>query len=291
MPAQNHIPHWRAMDTATRTRAYSPSSVLPDGDLMPFIQRYIDKSASAYAAHPNVITLAYGKKPSNTIDLVMPVASGSLPLLVFIHGGYWQELSKRESFLPAPDTLARGMGFAAVDYTLAPQASIDDIVAECTSALETLIDRAADFGVDPARIVISGSSAGAHLAAMVCLRLPLGKRPCGALLMSGIFELEPLIGTYVNDPLGMTLSDAHRNSPVLCDLGGFPPAVVVWGRQETDEFKRQSRDFANLLGAAGCAVSTLEMAQRNHFDIVEDIANDTELGRRMAALTGKLQRG
>ena len=282
MPEVTPRPPWRDMDLATLERAYSPSSAL-DGPLDPFIQAYVDKSRQAYDLCPGMVTLAYGDKATQTIDIVAPEAPGAVPLLIFIHGGYWQELSKREAFFPAPDALARGMAFATVDYSLCPDVTLDDIV-ECCAAVTRLITEAGALGVDPGRVVLSGSSAGAHLAAMVCARLPAALRPAGVVLLSGVFDLEPLIDTYINAAVGLDLSAARRNSPVRLDLRGFPPALVAWGQQETDEFKRQSRHFAGLLQAEGRRACVLDVAGRNHFDIVEDIANDTELGRAMAAL-------
>lgn len=278
-------PLWRSMEAEARAIAYSPSSAL-DGDLDPYIQGYIDKSAAAYAACPNVRSIGYGPRPSNTIDFVAPSSDFAVPLHVFIHGGYWQELSKKESFFPATDTLSRGMAFAAVDYTLAPDAGIDDIVEECCAALARLAAGAGELGVDPERIVVTGSSAGAHLAAMCCLKLPPLLRPSGAVLLSGVYELAPLLGTYINEALGMDRETADRNSPALADLSEFPKAAISWGRQETDEFKLQSRYFADLLANAGRQVETLEMEARNHFDIVDDIANDTALGKKLTALAG-----
>ena len=279
---QDAKPLWRDMDAATRASAYSPSSVLPRGDLMPFIRRYIDLSVQVYQSY-NVQTVTYGPKPANTIDLILP-ATHPAPLHVFIHGGYWQELSKRESMFPAPDTLARGIGFAAVDYTLAPHASLDEIVAECTAAITHLFENAEALGIDRTRIVISGSSAGAHLAAMTCQTLPTHMRPKGAVLISGVYELEPLIGTYINDPLHLDVAAAHRNSPALHSVAHFPRTVITWGEQETDEFKRQSRQFAQLLQDADTQVTAFEVPNRNHFDIVEDLAGDTPLGNALADL-------
>jgi len=281
---QDSSPKWRQMDAQTRADAYSPSKALPDGDLMPFIHSYIEKSAAAYAAFPDVKTLRYGPKPANTIDVVVPNGEGPHALHMFIHGGYWQQLSKRESFFPAFDTLGRGIGFAAVDYTLAPNATLNEIVAECIAAVGAIHQNAASLGIDPDQIVLTGSSAGAHLAAMCCLKLPSEHRPKAVVLMSGVFELEPLIGTYINDAVGMDLNTAIRNSPMLHNLADFPPSVIAWGRLETDEFKRQSQYFAGLLAGAGRQVETIEMEHRNHFDIVEDIANTSELGRKMAGL-------
>ncbi|WP_390913482.1 alpha/beta hydrolase fold domain-containing protein [Pseudosulfitobacter sp. SM2401] len=279
----NRTPQWRTMDAATRAQAYSPSSVL-DGPIDPFIQAYVDKSAAAYAAFENVQTIKYGFKSSNSIDLLMPSGSKLAPLHIFIHGGYWQLLSKRDSFFPAPDTLKRGMGFAAIDYTLAPDASLDDIVSECCDAIECLHDNAAQLGYDPSAFILSGSSAGAHLAAMCCLKLPAIRRPKGLALLSGIYELEPLIGTYINDAVGMDVDVAKRNSPMRANLSGFPNTVIAWGAQETDEFKRQSNQFADHLIQADATVTRLEAPERNHFDIVMDLVNDTELGCALADL-------
>lgn len=278
-------PAWPAMTPAERAQAYSPSTMV-GGNIAPFLKAYEAQSAEAYAALGNVHTLAYGEKPSQTIDLALPNRTDTVPLHVFIHGGYWQELSRRESFFAAPDTVARGMAFAAVDYTLAPHATLDEIVAEVVAALEHLHDNATRFGIDPARIIVSGSSAGAQLAAMAGVTLEGAHRLAGLVLLSGIYDLCPLLDIYVNDALGMDMPQARRNSPVMRGLAGFPPSVIAWGAIETDEFKRQSRHFAQMLKAAGRDVTTLEVAGRNHFDIVHDLAHDAALGQQLARLAG-----
>lgn len=281
-------PRWRGMGDDERTLAYSPSSML-DGDLAPFIQSYTDNSASAHRRLSPVTVLRYGPLDSNTIDVVTPDSSDGtapVPLLAFIHGGYWRELSKTDSFFAAPDSLKREWAFAAVDYTLAPRASLDEIVEECCRAIECLHQHAARLGVDRNRIIVSGSSAGAHLAAMTCLRLHSKFKPAASMLLSGIYDLEPLIGTYINEPLNLDVLSARRNSPVHRKLTGFPPALIAWGAQETDEFKRQSLTFAHMLQSAKADVEAVQIKDRNHFDIVEDIASDSALGLQTAALIG-----
>lgn len=278
-------PRWHDMDTAMLAAQYSPSSVL-DGGLEPYLAAYRERSAAAYRTAGDVTTIRYGPGPAHSIDVARPRSPRPAPLLVFIHGGYWQELSKLDSFFLAPASLARGMAFAAIDYTLAPQATLDEIVAECCAAVTELVDDADLLGIDPRRVVLSGSSAGAQLAAMCGLLLPPTHRPAGIVAVSGVYELEPLLGTYVNDAVGMDVHDARRNSPGLADLSGFPPTVVAWGEHETDEFKRQGRSFATRLAGAGSPVTTLEVRGRNHFDVVHDIAGRTELGNHTAGLAG-----
>ena len=257
---------WRSLSEAEREREYSPSSCV-DGDYRPYIQAYVERSVAARRAHPPQ-TLRYGPGERQTIDLFMPKNVVRPPVMVFFHGGYWQELSKQESAFAAPQCLAHGIAYAAVDYTLAPKASLSAIVDECRAAVACL----ADVGA----LVVAGSSAGAHLAAMVAT-----ERLRGAVLVSGIYDLEPLIGTSINSALGLDVAEAGRNSPMHRSLVGFPPSLVCWGDNETDQFKRQSRLFARRLHAAGAMCSVFECAGRNHFDVILDLANPaTELGRR-----------
>lgn len=264
------------MSLAQRAEAYSPSSMV-GGDLTPFLQAYRDLSAAAYATLPQVHTLAYGSRASQTLDLVVPAAAEPGALHVFIHGGYWQELSKTDSFFAAPGTLSQGIAFAALEYTLAPHAGMDAIVAEVVMALRFLRARAGELGIDPARIVVSGSSAGAHLAAMAALELGADEQPAGLILLSGIYDLRPLLGIYVNDALGMDETTAIRNSPLLRHVSDFPRCGIAWAENDTDEFKRQSRQFAQSLLSAGRDVQLLEVPGRNHFDIVHDLTGASEL--------------
>ena len=291
------------MSTAERERAYSPSSCI-GGNYQPFIQAYVQQSrlahAQALALGARWLGVPTGPEPAQRMDLCLPAqppAAGA-PVLVFIHGGYWQELSARDSLFSAAQCLEKGVAFCAFDYTLAPMASVGQIVAECRQALQVLADGAAAWGIDASRIVVAGSSAGAHLAAMCCLSAneaalqPAASprpraRPCAAVLISGIFELQPLVGTSINNALGLTDAEAQAQSPALHPVAGFPPSLVCWGQIETDAFKSQSRSYATALQAAGGSCHTLEMAQRNHFDVALDLADAaTELGRQTFKLLG-----
>lgn len=276
---------WRSLTDVEREREYSPSSCV-GGDLGPFLEAYATRSEEARhacgAAGLDVRRLHYGDAPRQVIDVVHPRTPNPAPLLVFIHGGYWQELSPTESFFAGADAVRHGVAHAAVGYTLAPEASLDEIVAEVRSAVVHLVRHADALGLDPQRIVVSGSSAGAHLAAMVALHDDEDWRPAGVVLVSGIYELEPLIGTSINEALSLDVDTAQRNSPALHPLAGFPRTVITHGDNETSEFKRQSADFAQRIAAAGGTAEVHEIADRNHFDVILDLADDDEaLGRRV----------
>ena len=295
-----------------REREYSPSSCI-GGDYAPHLQAYATLSAAALEDYTAQRDLAYGGKASNRLDLFLPLPDSSRgtpndtatpagastlpPLLVFIHGGYWQELSKDSSLFAASGCIQSGIAFAAIDYTLAPQASIFEIALECRQALRWLYEHGRALGFDPTHIVVAGSSAGAHLAVMACLRgwagdsdLPSGL-PAGAVLVSGIYDLAPLVGTSINTALGLTAQTAALVSPQRMDLQRFPPSIVCWGEVETGEFKRQSGDFAARIASAATAAPQLtvfEVSERNHFDVILNLTNaGTRLGR---ATLGMLQR-
>jgi arylformamidase len=280
---------WQQMSPSERERAYSPSSCI-GGNYQPFVAAYQTRSADVHVECTQLgatwSTQRYGERPAQQITLCMPPAMGTAAgkpasLLVFIHGGYWQELSAQDSLFGATACVQRGAAFAALDYTLAPAASVADIVAECRNAMVWLFQHAKALGVDASRIVVAGSSAGAHLAAMVAMPGALQDGVGGsfavraAVLVSGIYELEPLVGTSINTALALTPASAQQVSPALLPLCGFPEAVVCWGAVETDEFKRQSGEFAHSLQAVGTACDSFEVPLRNHFDVIMDLTDAT----------------
>lgn len=291
------------MTEAQRERAYSPSSCLADGDYRPFVDQYRLASDRVRErlerAGVTTSVIGYGPSETQTIDVVVPPDTGgspdlggttadqSVPVVVFFHGGYWQELSKLDSFFPAWDCVARGWAYAAVDYTLAPDATLDDIVDECRRAVLALGNSAEALGLDRSRFHLAGSSAGAHLAAMTALTAPVNAEPAiaGVVLVSGIYELEPLLTTSINDRLGLDAAAAGRNSPLRLDLAGFPPAVLAYGDNETEEFKAQTDVLARRLRDAGVPATAIEVQNRNHFDVVLAIAEPgVDLGDAVAAL-------
>lgn len=269
--------HWTAIE-----RDYSPSTRV---DSLPrLLDEYRLRSLDA-RAHLTPVTHAYGDLPCERVDL-FPALPGA-PAHIFLHGGYWQELTKDDSSFPAPGFARAGITFVAVDYGLAPQFRLDEIVAQVRRAIAWVWSNHAMLEIDPGRIVVSGSSAGAQLAAMAALTdwramgLP-ARVLSGLVLLSGIYELEPLIETYINDPVGMDRAVALRNSPLqhLETSHVATPTIVAWGEHETDAFKLESRRFADKWSAAGNPVARLEVPGRNHFDIVYDLSDwGSQLGR------------
>ncbi len=281
------IDEWRDFTRVELERQYSPSSCVEN--FAALIAAYGQKSRASEARARVLKNLSYGDGPDECLDF-FPAPSEGAPLQVFIHGGYWQELSKNESTFAGADFVDNGVAFAALDYTLAPRARIGAMVEQCRNSIVWLFQNADRLGFDREKLYLAGSSAGAHLASLVLLTswerygLPAGVIK-GATLMSGIYDLRPICHTYVNEPLGLDESEATRLSPLFRELTDGPPAIVCWGANETEEFKRQSRAFSSAWQEAGNRSTAFEVPNCNHFDIVHTLADPQSLlGRHVRDL-------
>ena len=193
--------------------------------------------------------------------------------VIFFHGGYWQLLSKNDALFPAKTFNDNGIAFSAVDYTLAPAASLGEMIEQCRRSIQWIYNNASQYGYDADQIYVAGSSAGAHLAAMVILtdwteyNLPLDIIKGGTLL-SGIYDVRPIVKTYINEPLKLNLQDAKDLSPLFNVKENKTQLIVTWGENETTEFKRQSIEFENKWKEIGNRSTLLEVQHANHFDIL-----------------------
>ncbi|MDG2033446.1 MAG: alpha/beta hydrolase [Rhodospirillales bacterium] len=270
---------YRTFDQATLDQQYNAQATV--GDIMPFVDMYAAGSEAARVRLPFEEALSFGASPEETLDL-FPAGDGA-PLLVFIHGGYWRALSKNESSFMAPCMARHGIATAAVNYTLRPHATLDEIVAEVRRALTWLYHHSATFGCDPERILVAGSSAGGHLAGMLVSRgwhEDFGVPETivkGGVLLSGLYDLDPVQRCYANDWVGLDETSARRNSPLIHLPAEGCPLVLSYGGSETDEFKRQSDDYAAAWRSAGFEADCFEISQRNHFDIPLELADPTSL--------------
>ena len=281
---------WRQLSADELERGYSARATVPDVDAL--LRDYRAHSMPMYAL-PCVRDIAYGPHPDERLDLFPVPGRRDAPLFVFVHGGYWRALAKEDSVFMARCFTERGIAVASINYALAPAARLDEIVAQCRRALGWLWANAAAYGVNTHQMVLAGSSAGAHLAAMMLSPaaqqahgVPTGAVQ-GAVLVSGLFDLAPVQATRPNDWLRLDAAGARALSP-LHDLPD--PATrlcVVVAEADTDEFKRQSWDYAQACAAQGNAVNTLEVAGRNHFDVILDWMDaDSDLSRATWPLFG-----
>jgi arylformamidase len=155
-----------------------------------------------------------------------------------------------------------------VEYTLAPAARLDQIVSEVRRGVTWVIERASEIGGDPARVYVSGHSAGGHLTAMAML----DPRVAGGLAISGIYDLEPIRLNYLNEKLGLDAAEEDRNSPIRHLPAQAAPLVVTVGLGELPELVRQSEEFAAAWKRHGLRGTYLPVAKHDHFSILEELA-------------------
>ena len=205
--------------------------------------------------------------------------------MLFVLGGFGRAVGRPDSAFMAKSFVAQGISVAIVEYTLAPIATLDQIVGQIRRALDFLLNDHSDLGYSPQKVFIGGSSAGAHLAAMT-LASDLDFQPRnaikGALLASGLYDLTPLEFCKPNLWLKLDSDAAQRNSPILLPSPTETPFVIFWGETETAEFKRQSTDYVNKISVSGCKVTAFEVSNRNHFNVITTLADPTSQAYRVA---------
>jgi arylformamidase len=223
------------------------------------------------------LELPYGPGARETLDL-FPAATGQAPLHVFIHGGYWQAMDKRLFSFVAEALAESGVTVAVLNYPLCPQASIEEILHSVRRACVWLWHHAREAQADPRRMQICGHSAGGHLAAMLMAtewrREASGLPPDlikSAIGISGLFELEPLRHTTINQALRLDAEAARRNSPALLEPVTRAPLLLVVGARESSEYHRQSRVLASAWGRHGAAIEVQDLPGHNHFTILDEL--------------------
>jgi arylformamidase len=246
----------------------------------------VASSAAARAALPMKADIAYGNGPSETLDLFFPTgASEPLPVHIFIHGGYWRMFSKNDYSCIANTVIAAGAIAVIVDYALMPSVRMEVIVDQVRRARNWVRDHIAEYGGDPARITVSGHSAGAHLAS--CLftadQVPTGVG--AALLLSGLYDLEPLRSSFLQAEIGLTDKEVSAFTPLSMTHDAGTRVEILIGARETEPFHAQADDFARHLDGQGLNVSQQVIVARNHMNIVRDLGDPhTITGRRLTRL-------
>ena len=282
---------YRSFDQEELDAQYRAAATVPN--MQDFVDDYASLSATARDTLDCKIGLKFGPGIEETLDLFPVSTLKDAPLFVFIHGGYWRMLSKNESSFMALNLVDHGVAVAAINYTLVPPANIDQIVAECRRAIRWLYQNAASFGIDPNRIYVGGSSAGGHLTGMMVAGgwqeeygLPTNVIK-GGVPISGLFEMEPLVKCFVNEWMQMSTADGIRNSPAQNLPTNGCPLIVAVGGDETDEFRRQSKDFSDLWKSKGWAADYQECQGVHHFNAPLELCNsDSALTQKLLAMIG-----
>lgn len=233
-----------------------------------------DYRAKASAEEGCALGMSYGKSARQIIDLFFPESSGTTPLALFVHGGYWRSLEPATFSQIARGLNTHGVAVALAGYDLCPQVSINTIVTQVRQSCLYLWYR---FGQ---RIMVFGHSAGGHLAACmiatdwksIAVDAPVDLVPT-AYAISGVFDLEPLVHTSMNQDLKLDAAEAQRVSPLQWPIAQGRIFDAVVGGFESSEFLRQSQSIADTWRARGATTRYEAIAGTNHFTIVDALSD------------------
>ena len=266
---------YRGYDRTALDAQYNNRARIPE--YVDYFERWLAWSAETRASLPGARDVAYGDLPVETLD-IFPAEEPDAPILIMIHGGYWYSLDKHHDSFVAEGCQPHGVATVVINYGLAPDYRMDEIVRQNRAAAAWVWRNAASFGGDPSRIHTLGQSAGGQLAAMLLatdwpafgddLPADLVK---SAVSISGIYDLEPIRLCYLNDKVGLDEEEALRNSPVAQRYPVAASLMLVSGDIESDEYERQARDMAAVWEAHGYPLSRLELPGFNHFTMADQL--------------------
>lgn len=270
---------YKAYDQAALDGQYNNRLHVPDHAA--YRDRWAAQSQETREKLPVAEDISYGPMPREKLD-VYPALEPLSKTLVFIHGGYWHLLDKAMFHFIAAGFRPYGITTVFLNYPLAPQASIDDIVGSCRRAVQWLYQHVQQFQGNPHQMYVAGHSAGGHLAAMLMAtnwQLFDPAMPAnllrGGCFISGIFNLVPIRLSILNSVLKLNGEMALRNSPVQLEPVNKCPLVVAVGREETREFNDQSKELYASWKARGCDMQLLPLPGLHHFSIVDAVADPT----------------
>ena len=265
-----------APDKVSLSQLYNNRELVPEHPQ--YLARWAETSARARSTMTCYLDRRYGEQPGETVD-IFPARKGDGSCMMFIHGGYWRALDKKEFSFLAPAWVDAGVSLAVVNYDLCPRVSMDEIVRQMLRASRWLWLNAEEYGMDQDRLYVAGHSAGGHLTAMLmCALWPVFDRALpkdlwkGGLAISGLYDLRPIVDVdWLNGDLRLDEGAALKLSPAFLPPATRAPVMTCVGGDESSEFLRQNA----LLGSRWRAAfaGDIEMPGRHHFSVIDGLAD------------------
>ena len=276
------IAQYKGMDASTLEAEYNLRARRGQ-DFEDLVQRWLDRSAIHRNASGANVDLAYGAGEREKLDW-FPGGDANSPALIFIHGGYWQRGDKSMYSFVSESFIRHGVSVAVLNYDLTPSVRMPEIPFQIQKAVSWVWHNAPDLGFSRNQLFVSGHSAGGHLTARMMatdwLSLDAGLPPDlirGGIPISGLYELEPLVHTSINEGPEMDIAEARTESPCNIPPVTNAPQLVAVGGGETAEFLRQSDDYADQYRTSERLMERFDVLKDDHFDELETLARDDSL--------------
>ena len=235
------------------------------------------KSLKVRSTLKSWLDVPYGNSPREILD-IYPTSQAGGPVLVYYHGGYWRGGSKEDNCGFVPTFVKRGVNVVIVEYDLCPKVTVGDIVGQARASIAWIFRNIERYNGTPSKLYISGHSAGGHLAAMILAHdwtyegLPR-ELIKGAVLTSGVYDLEIVMQVSVNDEIKITPKLVLENSPHLHPPLPICPILVSVGSAEPAGWQMMSKDFYNMCKQRGLDCQYLVVSGANHYTLTEHLAD------------------
>jgi arylformamidase len=278
------------MDGNDYERLYNARLSVPE--FPQFSERWTRESQKARAAMAGYLDVPYGAGPDEKLDIFRAQGS-SKALLMFIHGGYWRALDKKDFSFLVPAFARAGVTLAIPNYSLCPGVQVRDIVMQMVQACAWLYRNGANFGAPLHNLYVCGHSAGGHLAAMMLAcewpaysaDLPPGV-VAASLAVSGLFDLADIVKTpSINADVRLTEESAAAVSPALMPPSTDAPLYLAVGEKETGGFHAQHRLMAESW--ARVLRADIPCPGDHHFSVMESLGQpDSRLFKSCLGMMG-----
>ncbi|XP_055904129.1 kynurenine formamidase [Eupeodes corollae] len=270
-------------------KEYSPSQCShrlidnsPADIMNSFVKIHIEETQRVRKVYKHRLDVSYGDTAMQSMDIYFKDQESNTPIFVYIHGGYWIELTKEESGICVEPLVERGYRVVVMDYDQCPNVTLEEIVQQTRKFLKYLLKYAVD--TNAGNISFCGHSAGAYLIATLlqpaCLELPNSNLIKDFYLISGIYDLRELHKVNAANPnnvLSLDEESAVRLSPILFELHKSAVNIkvyVLFGEHDSSVFKKQSKDFCKRLESENIPTKQSELLEHDHFTIIEELRNE-----------------
>ncbi len=256
--------------------AYNNRDRVPDhGDLLEAYAEIGEEYVSAHDAH---LDIAFGQADEELLDIypAQNVEQPS-PVLIYFHGGYWYSRHKDDFRFIAAGFTGAGITVVVVNYALIPSVDMAELVRQCQSSVAWVHTHVEAYGGDPNRLFVTGHSAGGHLTAMMfatewsTFGVP-ATAIAGGIALSGLYDLEPVRLTNMNEILQFDTDTVRHFSPATLRPTVHAPLVCAVGGDESSEFVRHNNMLVQPWSKDGILTETIVTPGLNHFSILGDFA-------------------
>ena len=265
---------------------------LPTEELLPAHIEFTTNKSNAYRAEmgAQLQTMAFGEQEyASTIDVFRPAnVPENAPIVIYIHGGWWQWFSKEQfSFLAAPFN-KKEMAVYMPSYHMAQDwkndQPMESIVKQMEYAVAAILKEAVEKGAPAVHLI--GHSAGGHLVSMLhqtdwsLYDLPdnASQKIKSIYSLAGLFDLRFLLDSFVNDAIQMTLKSAEAVSPQLLphSTNTRCPIHLILPELDTAEFFRQTKEYQDKLLGENQSCHLHVAANKDHLTIIESLIDDQD---------------